>query len=644
MAATETIDINIQVKIDQLKAELEKIPGISKKSAEGMAKSYSREYASMEKAAAKAGREAEKAADRTRDAWKGSAERVASLMGGTFGDISDSIFDLGERLSGIATGASGLTTVMAGTAAGVTALGFAAAFAGKATHEWLLTLPGTIQSLKEWEGITPVTAAELDAITSYTERTSELGAVVDRTAVLLGSELSPGMEKVATVMLGLVDVMSGAGGVIDSMQSVSSTIGDVMLPVSRVLSLGLSDLATGTYGLLIDRGDAVAASMERVTDQMRGLNDEIRQTNDEAREMLVALGLLDEDEGPVAYTRAAREAEVVTRDWAAAQRMLADESSRASIAAAQAQADATAAALQRQSQEWEAYAERTAATQVQIQESITAIEAEYAAQRQEAQTLALQMGAETALQTIGDVAQLQLDALEKEVQARQDAHKAAVTQLKSQRDIVREQLESGKISAATAREKLAAIDTELKATRKANRETRAEQNAQIERAFKAQKIAAKGTAIMNTATAYLGFLATFAALGPGAPFAAAAITGPALKVQLAAINAQSPPKFAIGGMVGDRVQGSADHVTIAATPKEAVLTERGVSAAGGPKGVDALNGGGSMGGGVAAVYLDREMIGAAVVSVIESDSRVQRALDQRAGLVAGHRARYSARG
>jgi recombinational DNA repair protein RecR len=55
MAATETIDINIQVKIDQLKAELEKIPGISKKSAEGMAKSYSREYASMEKAAAKAG-------------------------------------------------------------------------------------------------------------------------------------------------------------------------------------------------------------------------------------------------------------------------------------------------------------------------------------------------------------------------------------------------------------------------------------------------------------------------------------------------------------------------------------------------------------------------------------------------------------
>jgi hypothetical protein len=89
---------------------------------------------------------------------------------------------------------------------------------------------------------------------------------------------------------------------------------------------------------------------------------------------------------------------------------------------------------------------------------------------------------------------------------------------------------------------------------------------------------------MNAATAYLGLLTTFAALGPGAPFAAAAITGPALKVQLAAINAQSPPKFAIGGMVGDRVQGSADHVTIAATPKEAVLTERGVDGVGGPKG------------------------------------------------------------
>jgi hypothetical protein len=639
MAATETIDINIQVKIDQLKSELEKIPGISKKSAEGMAKSYSREYASMEKAAAKAGREAEKAADRTRDAWKGSAERVASLMGGTFGDISDSIFDLGERFSGATAGVTGLGGAALVTAAGITAAGFAVGFAAKATAEWLDGMPDLIASLKDWEGLEPISAADLQALQSYGEEADKLTAVSARLQVELGAGVAPAMESVTHAGIGLLSIFQQLDAIAGRF---SFSMGDVVRHL--VDSSPISAAAAWAFDQLADRGEAVAASMELVTDKMRGLNDEIRQTNDQAQEMLVALGLLDEDEGPVTYTRAAKEAEVVTRDWAAAQRMLADESSRASIAAAQAQADATAAALQRQSQEWEAYAERTAATQVQIQESITAIEAEYAAQRQEAQTLALQMGAETALQTIGDVAQLQLDALEKEVQARQDAHKAAVTQLKSQRDIVREQLESGKISAATAREKLAAIDTELKATRKANRETRAEQNAQIERAFKAQKIAAKGTAIMNTATAYLGFLATFAALGPGAPFAAAAITGPALKVQLAAINAQSPPKFAIGGMVGDRVQGSADHVTIAATPKEAVLTERGVSAAGGPKGVDALNAGGSMGGGVAAVYLDREVIGAAVVSVIESDSRVQRALDQRAGLVAGHRARYSARG
>jgi hypothetical protein len=639
MAATETIDINIQVKIDQLKSELEKIPGISRKSAEGMAKSYSREYASMEKAAAKAGREAEKAADRTRDAWKGSAERVASLMGGTFGDISDSIFDLGERFSGATAGVTGLGGAALVTAAGITAAGFAVAFAAKATAEWLDGMPDLIASLKDWSGLEPISPADLQALQSYGEEADKLTAVSARLQVELGAGVAPAMESVTHAGIGLLSIFQQLDAIAGRF---SFSMGDVVRHL--VDSSPISAAAAWAFDQLADRGEAVAASMERVTDQMRGLNDEIRQTNDQAREMLVALGLLDEDEGPVAYTRAAREAEVVTRDWAAAQRMLADESSRASIAAAQAQADATAAALQRQSQEWEAYAERTAATQVQIQESITAIEAEYAAQRQEAQTLALQMGAETALQTIGDVAQLQLDALEKEVQARKDVHKAAVDQFRTQRDIIKEQLESGKISQSTARDKLAAIDAEQKAQRKATKEQRAEQNDQIERAFKAQKIAAKGTAVMNAATAYLGFLATFAALGPGAPFAAAAITGPALKVQLAAINAQSPPKFAIGGMVGDRVQGSADHVTIAATPKEAVLTERGVSAAGGPKGVDALNGGGSMGGGVAAVYLDREVIGAAVVSVIESDSRVQRALDQRAGLVAGHRARYSARG
>jgi hypothetical protein len=639
MAATETIDINIQVKIDQLKAELEKIPGISKKSAEGMAKSYSREYASMEKAAAKAGREAEKAADRTRDAWKGSAERVASLMGGTFGDISDSIFDLGERFSGATAGVTGLGGAALVTAAGITAAGFAVGFAAKATAEWLDGMPDLIASLKNWEGLEPISPADLQALQSYGEEADKLTAVSARLQVELGAGVAPAMESVTHAGIGLLQILQQLDAIAGRF---SFSMGDVVRHL--VDSSPISAAAAWAFDELADRGEAVAASMERVTDQMRGLNDEIRQTNEQASDMLVALGLLDEDEGPVAYTRAAREAEVVTRDWAAAQRMLADESSRASIAAAQAQADATAAALQRQSQEWEAYAERTAATQVQIQESITAIEAEYAAQRQEAQTLALQMGAETALQTIGDVAQLQLDALEKEVQARKDVHKAAVDQFRTQRDIIKEQLESGKISQSTAREKLAAIDAEQKAQRKATKEQRAEQNDQIKRAFKAQKIAAKGTAIMNAATAYLGLLTTFAALGPGAPFAAAAITGPALKVQLAAINAQSPPKFAIGGMVGDRVQGSADHVTIAATPKEAVLTERGVSAAGGPKGVDALNGGGSMGGGVAAVYLDREVIGAAVVSVIESDPRVQRALDQRAGLVAGHRARYSARG
>lgn len=639
MAATETIDINIQVKIDQLKSELEKIPGISKKSAEGMAKSYSREYASMEKAAAKAGREAEKAADRTRDAWKGSAERVASLMGGTFGDISDSIFDLGERFSGATAGVTGLGGAALVTAAGITAAGFAVGFAAKATAEWLDGMPDLIASLKDWEGLEPISAADLQALQSYGEEADKLTAVSARLQVELGAGVAPAMESVTHAGIGLLSIFQQLDAIAGRF---SFSMGDVVRHL--VDSSPISAAAAWAFDQLADRGEAVAASMELVTDKMRGLNDEIRQTNDQAQEMLVALGLLDEDEGPVTYTRAAREAEVVTRDWAAAQRMLADESSRASIAAAQAQAGATAAALQRQSQEWEAYAERTAATQVQIQESITAIEAEYAAQRQEAQTLALQMGAETALQTIGDVAQLQLDALEKEVQARKHVHKAAVDQFRTQRDIIKEQLESGKISQSTARERLAAIDAEQKAQRKATKEQRAEQNDQIERAFKAQKIAAKGTAVMNAATAYLGFLTTFAALGPGAPFAAAAITGPALKVQLAAINAQSPPKFAIGGMVGDRVQGSADHVTIAATPKEAVLTERGVDGVGGPKGVDALNAGKSMGGGVAAVYLDREMIGAAVVSVIESDLRVQRALDQRAGLVAGHRARYSARG
>jgi hypothetical protein len=73
-------------------------------------------------------------------------------MGGTFGDISDSIFDLGERFSGATAGVTGLGGAALVTAAGITAAGFAVGFAAKATAEWLDGMPDLIASLKDWEG------------------------------------------------------------------------------------------------------------------------------------------------------------------------------------------------------------------------------------------------------------------------------------------------------------------------------------------------------------------------------------------------------------------------------------------------------------------------------------------------------------
>ena len=125
------------------------------------------------------------------------------------------------------------------------------------------------------------------------------------------------------------------------------------------------------------------------------------------------------------------------------------------------------------------------------------------------------------------------------------------------------------------------------------------------------------------------------------PGAVAAIVGPALATQLAAINKQEPPQFATGGMVSGRA--AMDHVAIMATPGEGVLTERGVAAVGGPQGVDALNRGGGGGGAgqLVAVYLDGAVLGAAVARAVQSPG-MRAALSP--GVVPGRRARYTGRG
>ena len=126
--------------------------------------------------------------------------------------------------------------------------------------------------------------------------------------------------------------------------------------------------------------------------------------------------------------------------------------------------------------------------------------------------------------------------------------------------------------------------------------------------FKLAKALDTTQAIMNGAVA---FTLALAVIPP--PFGELAAAGIAASTaaQVAIIQSQQPPQFAMGGMVGDRISG--DHHVIAADPEEGILTRRGVEAVGGREGLADLNRGrASVGATTVQVYLDGALFAEAV--------------------------------
>lgn len=142
--------------------------------------------------------------------------------------------------------------------------------------------------------------------------------------------------------------------------------------------------------------------------------------------------------------------------------------------------------------------------------------------------------------------------------------------------------------------------------------TAKQQQQRIATAFRVGQVAAVGQVAVDAASAIMGMTAALSFMGPAAVPVAVGSVVPVAAAQTAAILSQKPPTFPMGGMVGDQVD--ADHVMIGAQREEAVLTRRGVAAAGGPAGVDAMNSGRAGGPIEVHVHLPGGVVARAVVS------------------------------
>jgi len=196
---------------------------------------------------------------------------------------------------------------------------------------------------------------------------------------------------------------------------------------------------------------------------------------------------------------------------------------------------------------------------------------------------------------------------------------------------VADRLATGEINQNQADKELALIERHRKAEAKSIKRRKSDELKAARKNFKFQKAAAKAQAIIAAAQAAVQMIPSFAFLGPGAPVGAAAAAAAALTVQMAQINAQKPPSFASGGVVGDRMQ--ADHGLIAAAPSEGIVSPRGMGAIG-RDGLDQINGGQSLSTSV-SVMIDRRVIASTVVDALTTDPQVGASLSALSGIPTG---------
>jgi hypothetical protein len=639
--ATEGVDFELRVKIEKLKEELEKIPGMSKKTAEGMARAYSSEYKKMAREAEKAARVQGEHLGKVGDKAKDTAERVASLFGGAFADVSDSVLDLGGRFAELSTTVGGAGGVILGAAGGIAAVSLAAGFAAQQMMEFMSTSREAREALSQFAGLEPVSAADIRALEDYERAADAMEGVFARMTVQLQAELAPAMTKFTSAITGAADVMADLGGQETAAETVTGLGRAVIdsLPVFSELAI--------VYDTLARSGENAAEGIKKLTaaqiENARG-SDFIYQTNEDLEAMAALLGdglvplyrdLDKEREQREKAIKAAHDAaktaeadhhKVVVDMW--------NEAMKAGEARVKAEED-FAKATKKNMPVFDKMIEDLKNGYKGVAEAADEFNQHVVDSQRQALTTLTNEALDTALQATD----ARIDALKREADYIDAQHGKAIRRLDTTRDQIDADLAAGKVTEAEAKRAKAMLADQIREEKKAAREQKKELKKKMMDAYAAQKAFAVGKALADAGAASIALLASpgIAFLGPFAPAAVAAIVGTQLGLSLSAINTQPPPTFAQGGMVRDRAEGG--HVTISAEPDEGILTPRGVAAVGGPQGLAAANRGQGMGGGggVTQVFLDRRMLGEVVAQTILTDRRVSAALDARTRALPGIR-------
>jgi hypothetical protein len=581
MAADE-VRLKFVADMEQLKQQM-LAGGASVEEAEKKIQKLAKAYRLSEKAAASLSKQQEDAGKKTQSALK-AIEGLGRVMGGPLGAATGALGDLSDTAEG-ATGALGaMGTAAIGTVGGVTAaLGAVAAYAG-AMVALGDAATETIARMDEMGRGSLITQEQRDAVAEYNTQMGKLSMQMDQLTLTMAEAFLPAFNDIAGAVSQSIDdwawLADHFGLSADRFAALTRLWTDAH-PVLALLTLdatNLSEALADLWGGQEKTAEAttktgksffnMAKAATSTTEITAGLDEHLKSLEGNQRK---AANASKEHEQALARQAAATAALEGILQSASESTMTSEEK----MIAKYDEKIAKIAELEAVSQDHAlADAARAAAL------------AEMTAARQEEEDKVNAKRAEEAAKLAADKAAADQQVHERQL-AYMEAEAAAFDEVYAMRDeaIARNLAVAEQVYSGVADLAVWAIDKQIEAMGHLSESEKKE----AKRLWALRQGAAISSIVMSGAVAYMNALATFAPSGWLAPILAAAVVGPPTALQIAQVASESPPSFAIGGVV------EADHRMIQASPGEGVVTRRGMSALG-PDGLAALNRGRQGGG------------------------------------------------
>jgi hypothetical protein len=580
--ATEQIRLQFIADMDQLKSQM-LAGGASVEETEKRIQKLAKAYKVAEKAADKLAREQEDSAKKTQSALK-AIEGLGRVMGGPLGAATGALGDLSDTAEG-ATGAIGaMGTAAIGTVGGVTAaLGAVAAYAG-AMVALGDAATEAIARMDEMGRGSLITQEQRDAVAEYNVEMNKLSLQMDRLTLVMAEAFLPAFNDIAGAVSQSIDDWAWLAdhfGITAERFATLTRLWTDAHPVLAVLSGDVTNLREALADLWGGQEQVAEATTKTgksffelakaatsTTEITAGLDEHLKSLEGSQRK---AGDASKEHEQALAKQAAATAALEGILQSASESTMTSEEK----MIAKYDEKIAKIAELEAVSQD-HALADTARA----------AVLAEMTAARQEEEDKVNAKRAEEAAKLAADKAAADQQAHDQWV-AFSEIQKAVTKELKdAQTEYILNQLSlADQVYSGVADLAVWAIDKQIESMGHLSDSEKKE----AKRLWALRQGAAISSIVMSGAVAYMNALATFAPSGWLAPILAAAVVGPPTALQIAQVASESPPSFAIGGVV------EADHRMIQASPGEGVVTRRGMSALG-PDGLAALNRGRQGGG------------------------------------------------